>query len=84
MAARPRKHNINVPNLYSKLDKRTQKVYWQYRHPLTGQFIGFGTDADAAKLAATELNRLLAQQEADGSARAYRFRRLSECVPSPR
>lgn len=64
MAARPRKHNINVPNLYSKLDKRTEKVYWQYRHPLTGQFIGFGTDPDAAKLAATELNRLLAQQEA--------------------
>ena len=64
MAARPRKHNINVPNLYSKLDKRTEKVYWQYRHPLTGQFIGFGTDQEAAKLAATELNRLLAQQEA--------------------
>ena len=67
MAARPRKHNINVPNLYSKLDKRTEKVYWQYRHPLTGQFIGFGTDSDAAKLAATELNRLLAQQETSQS-----------------
>ncbi|MCP6756772.1 phage integrase Arm DNA-binding domain-containing protein, partial [Klebsiella pneumoniae] len=37
--------------------------YWQYRHPLTGQFIGFGTDQDAASQAATELNRLLAQQE---------------------
>lgn len=31
--------------------------------PLTGQFIGFGTDQEAARLAASELNRLLAQQE---------------------
>ena len=64
MAARPRNHRVDIPNLYCKLDKRNSKTYWQYRHPLTGQFIGFGTDQEAAKLAATELNRLLAQQEA--------------------
>jgi len=64
MAARPRNHRVDIPNLYCKLDKRNSKTYWQYRHPLTGQFVGFGTDQEAARLAATELNRLLAQQEA--------------------
>ncbi|MEB6387760.1 phage integrase Arm DNA-binding domain-containing protein [Kluyvera ascorbata] len=63
MAARPRKHNVNIPNLYCKLDKRTSKVYWQYRHPATGVFIGFGTDEGAAKAAATEMNRIVAEQE---------------------
>lgn len=63
MAVRPRNHWVNIPNLYCKLDKRNSKTYWQYRHPLTGQFIGFGTDQAAARLAASELNRLLAQQE---------------------
>ncbi|WP_434669174.1 phage integrase Arm DNA-binding domain-containing protein [Klebsiella sp. B345] len=63
MAARPRNHRVDVPNLYCKLDKRNSKTYWQYRHPLTGQFIGFGTVQEAARQAATELNRLLAQQE---------------------
>ena len=67
MAARPRKHNINVPNLYSKLDKRTEKVYWQYKHPITGVFVGFGLDADAAKAAAMEMNRIVAEQEANQS-----------------
>lgn len=64
MAARPRNHRVDTPNLYCKLDKRNSKTYWQCRHPITGQFIGFGTDQEAARLAATELNRLLAQQEA--------------------
>lgn len=63
MAARPRKHNISTPNLYCKLDKRNGKAYWQYRNPLTGEFIGFGTDAEAAKAAAVELNRVYAEQE---------------------
>ena len=63
MAARPRKHNVSIPNLYCKLDKRTSKVYWQYRHPLTNQFIGFGTDETAAKDAAVEANRLISQQQ---------------------
>jgi len=63
MAARPRKHNISTPNLYCKLDKRNSKIYWQYRHPVTGVFVGFGTDEDAAKAAAEEMNRIVAEQE---------------------
>ncbi|AYN30173.1 hypothetical protein D8682_26245 [Buttiauxella sp. 3AFRM03] len=62
MAARPRTYNLNIPNLYFKLDKRTNKIYWQYRNPVTNKYEGFGTDADAAKTAATELNRIFAEQ----------------------
>ena len=61
MAARPRDHKVNIPNLYCKLDKRNSKTYWQYRHPLTGQFIGFGTDQDAASQAGTALTPLQAE-----------------------
>lgn len=67
MAARPRKHNVNIPNLYCKLDKRTSRVYWQYRHPVTGVFVGFGSDEDAAKAAASEMNRIIAEQETQQS-----------------
>lgn len=67
MAARPRKHNISTPNLYCKLDKRNSKTYWQYRHPLTGVFVGFGTDEDAAKSAAQEMNRIISEQESTQS-----------------
>lgn len=63
MAARPRNHNISIPNLYCKLDKRNGKTYWQYKNPTTGEFTGFGTDAEAAKTAAAELNRMYAEQE---------------------
>lgn len=63
MAARPRSYKIDTPNLYCKLDKRTNKVYWQYRHPATGTFIGFGTDADAARAAAVEMNRMHTEQK---------------------
>ncbi|WP_366543651.1 phage integrase Arm DNA-binding domain-containing protein, partial [Salmonella enterica] len=38
MAARPRSHKISIPNLYCKLDKRTGKIYWQYKHPVSGRF----------------------------------------------
>lgn len=67
MAARPRKYKIDIPNLYCKLDKRTSKVYWQYRHPTSGVFVGFGTDEESAKAAATEMNRLIAEQETQQS-----------------
>lgn len=63
MAARPRKFNLNIPNLYCKLDKRTNKVYWQYRHPLSGKFIGFGAIEENARDAAIEANRLLSEQQ---------------------
>lgn len=62
MAARPRKYNLDIPNLYCKLDKRTNKVYWQYKHPGHGKFIGFGTDENNARAAAIEANRIIAEQ----------------------
>ena len=67
MAARPRKHNVKIPNLYCKLDKRTSKIYRQYRQPVTGSFIGFGTDDEAAKAAAIEMKRIQAEQETQQS-----------------
>ncbi|EIC83348.1 phage integrase Arm DNA-binding domain-containing protein [Serratia sp. M24T3] len=63
MAARPRTHKVNIPNLYCKLDRRTSKVYWQYRHPITGKFIGFGTDGDTAREAAIAANSMLTEQQ---------------------
>jgi len=62
MAARPRTHNITIPNLYSKLDKRTGRVYWQYKHPITGKFHSLGTNADEAKQVANEANAIIAEQ----------------------
>lgn len=62
MAARPRTHNITIPNLYSRLDKRTGRVYWQYKHPITGKFHSLGTNADEAKQVANEANDIIAEQ----------------------
>lgn len=62
MAARPRTHKITIPNLYSKLDKRTGRVYWQYKHPVTGKFHSLGTDAEEAKQIASEANDIIAEQ----------------------
>lgn len=62
MAARPRSHKISIPNLYCKLDKRTGKVYWQYKHPTTGRFHSLGTDDAEAKQVANEANAIIAEQ----------------------
>ncbi|MEZ2604932.1 phage integrase Arm DNA-binding domain-containing protein [Kluyvera intermedia] len=62
MAARPRTHKISIPNLYCKLDKRTGKVYWQYKHPTTGRFHSLGTDEAEAKHVANETNTIIAEQ----------------------
>ena len=62
MAARPRSHKISVPNLYCKLDKRTGKIYWQYKHPISGRFHSLGTDEAEAKQVATEANMIIAEQ----------------------
>ncbi|MEB0968310.1 tyrosine-type recombinase/integrase [Citrobacter braakii] len=59
----PRKHNIKIENLYAKIDKRNNKIYWQYKDPLTQSWRGFGTNEVAAKAAAIELNRLFAAQQ---------------------
>lgn len=63
MAARPRAHNISIPNLYCKLDKRTGKVYWQYKHPITGKFHSLGTDETEAKQIASDANTIIAEQK---------------------
>ncbi|HHR5900574.1 TPA: phage integrase Arm DNA-binding domain-containing protein [Providencia alcalifaciens] len=63
MAARPRSHNITVPNLYCKLDKRNGKIYWQYKHPLTGTFHSLGTDAEEAAQVASQANTIIAEQQ---------------------
>lgn len=62
MAARPRSHKISIPNLYCKLDKRTGKVYWQYKHPTTGRFHSLGKDEAEAKQVANEANTIIAEQ----------------------
>lgn len=62
MAARPRSHKISIPNLYCKLDKRTGRIYWQYKHPTTGRFHSLGTDEAEAKQVATEANTIIAEQ----------------------
>jgi integrase len=63
----PRKHNIDIENLYVKLDKRNNKVYWQYKDPLTQKWQSFGTDEAIAKAAALELNRMFAEQQVEQS-----------------
>ncbi|MGT3287118.1 phage integrase Arm DNA-binding domain-containing protein [Yersinia enterocolitica] len=62
MAARPRTHKIIIPNLYRKLDKRNGKIYWQYKHPVTGKFRSLGCDKDDAMQVASEANLILAEQ----------------------
>ncbi|MDO6707961.1 phage integrase Arm DNA-binding domain-containing protein [Photobacterium sp. 1_MG-2023] len=62
MAARPRSHNITTPNLYQKLDKRSGKVYYQYRDSRSGKFHGLGTDKNRAVAVAKELNLRISEQ----------------------
>ncbi|MCZ6353623.1 phage integrase Arm DNA-binding domain-containing protein, partial [Escherichia coli] len=45
-----------------KLDKRTGKVYWQYKHPLSGRFNSLGTDENVAKKVAKEAKNIIAEQ----------------------
>lgn len=61
--ARPRKYNVNVPGLSCFTDARTKRVYWRYKHPVTGKFHGLGTDEAAAKAIAVEANARLAEQQ---------------------
>ncbi|GLQ72882.1 phage integrase Arm DNA-binding domain-containing protein [Vibrio penaeicida] len=65
MAARPRSHQIDVENLYQKFDKRTGKVYFQYKDPRTGKFHGLGCDKSRAMSVAKDLNQRINQQLAD-------------------
>lgn len=62
MAARPRKNNVSVPNLYPLYSRKVNKVYWRYKHPVTGKFHSLGTDEVEAIAIATEANARLAEQ----------------------
>lgn len=62
MAARPRKNNVSIPNLYPLYSRKVNKVYWRYKHPVTGKFHSLGTDEAEAKAIATEANARLAEQ----------------------
>ncbi|BEB76335.1 MULTISPECIES: site-specific integrase [Enterobacteriaceae] len=62
MAARPRKNNVSVPNLYPLYSRKVNKVYWRYKHPITGKFHALGTNEAEAIAIATEANTRLAEQ----------------------
>lgn len=61
--ARPRKYNVTIPGLSCFTDARTKRVYWRYKHPVTGKFHGLGTDEAEAKAIAVEANQRLAQRQ---------------------
>ncbi|USB67074.1 site-specific integrase [Klebsiella pneumoniae] len=63
MAARPRKNNISIPNLYPLYSRKVNKVYWRYKHPITGKFHSLGTDESEATAIAIEANKRLAEQQ---------------------
>lgn len=62
MAARPCKNNVSVPNLYPLYSRKVNKVYWRYKHPVTGKFHSLGTNEAEAIAIATEANSRLAEQ----------------------
>ncbi len=62
MAARPRKNNVSVPNLYPLYSRKVNKVYWRYKHPVTGKFHALGTNEAEAIAIATEASTRLAEQ----------------------
>lgn len=60
---RPRKYNVDVPGLSCYTDARTKKVYWRYKHPVSGKFHGLGDSEAEAKAIAVEANTRFAQQQ---------------------
>lgn len=62
MAARPRKNNVSVPNLYPLYSRKVNKVYWRYKHPVTGKFHALGTNEAEAIAIATEANAWLSKE----------------------
>lgn len=65
MAARPRSHNLTVPNLYRKIDKRTGRVNFQYKDKRSGKFHGLGSDEKRAVAVAKELNSRIQESLVD-------------------
>jgi hypothetical protein len=62
MPPRPRKRGSkDLPhNLYQK--KTPRGIYFQYKHPVTGEYTGFGYNKQQAVQAAKQLNQLLIQE----------------------
>ncbi|MGD1456961.1 phage integrase Arm DNA-binding domain-containing protein [Vibrio harveyi] len=61
--ARPRTDSkIDIPNLYRKFDKRTEKYYYQYKNPVTGKFTSLGSDHEHACKSAREANLIIEQR----------------------
>ncbi|MEC4747563.1 phage integrase Arm DNA-binding domain-containing protein [Methylomicrobium sp. Wu6] len=56
-----------IPNLYRKFDKRRGKHVFQYKDPRSGRFWGLGTDEQAAKNRAKQLNAAIYAQLAETS-----------------
>lgn len=61
--ARPRKYNVNIPGLSCYTDARTKKVYWRYKHPITGKFHGLGDSEKDARAIAIDANMKLNEQK---------------------
>ncbi|WP_235199604.1 phage integrase Arm DNA-binding domain-containing protein [Photobacterium galatheae] len=51
-----------TPNLYQRLDKRSGKVYYQYRDARSGNFHGLGTDKNRTVAVAKKLNLRISEQ----------------------
>lgn len=64
MAPRPRNkgHDDLPDNLYGSFDKRTGKVYYQYRDPRSGKYHGMGSDKKQAIQDAKALNVAISEQ----------------------
>ena len=65
MSPRPRKNSTDVAGLYEKFDRRTGRVYYQYKNPVTGKFHGLGTDKCKAEKIASTANQRIAAAEAE-------------------
>ncbi|EFA3684323.1 integrase, partial [Escherichia coli] len=73
MSPRPRKNSTDVAGLYEKFDRRTGRVYYQYKNPVTGKFHGLGTDKGKAEKIASTANQRIAAAEAE-----YFMRKIDE------
>jgi integrase len=62
MTPRPRKRgNKDLAGLNLYVQKRGERNYYQYKHPITGKYHGFGFDRKEAIEAAKQLQQLLKQ-----------------------
>ena len=75
MSPRPRKNSTDVAGLYEKFDRRTGRVYYQYKNPVTGKFHGLGTDKGKAEKIASTANQRIAAAEAE-----YFMRKIDESL----